>query len=159
MDYLDGRFWYEGPFLMCCNHHEPAPLPYAILPRTDEELWSEDTSQLELPPDGWTIFFACRDCGLVATRGHDRVVSKIVPKLTESVFRNDATLHVAEFPCAETRCKAPTKMHVDIRDGTVEDLLAELKGLKFHGVLPCGHPIKPIPLGRCRVSPVTARLW
>jgi hypothetical protein len=161
-------FWYEAPFLQCAPAPHgsgpgcvySAPLPYENLPRTDDErLWSQNISQLEWPSDEWRVFSGCRHCGLVAIRGRAHLVSEPVVKKSEGRFRNDVTLHYVEFPCANTGCKAPTKMYVDIPDGSVEGLLAELRGVKFHGILPCGHPIKPIPSQLCRIQQVLNRLW
>lgn len=160
-----GHFWYEGPFLECVGLSDQgcdgmAPLPYDNLPQTDyEQLLWQDVSQLEWPSDEWTIFFGCRDCGLVANRGRANLVSEPIPKESEGRFRNDATLHCVEFPCANTSCKVQTKMYVDISDGSVEGLLRDMKEMKFHGSLLCGHPIKPVPSPLCKVLPVTTRLW
>lgn len=167
---LTDSYWYEAPFLQCglerpdtsfkngCN--SSIPLPYDNLPRTDhEQLLLQNISQLEWPSDEWTIFSGCRSCGLVSTRGRQHLVSEAVVKKSEGRFRNDATLYIVEFPCADIRCKAPTRMYVEIPDGIVAGLLGDMQGLKFHGALPCGHPIKPVPSPLCTVSQVVNRLW
>ena len=166
VDLLQDSYWYEAPFLSCGiePYHvgcaSAIPLPYDNLPQTDHELLrSQETSQLVLPLDEWQVFSGCRDCGLVAIRGRAHLDADIVAKESEGRFRADAPLHVVEFPCANTSCKAPAKMYVDIPDGTVEGLLAEMKEGRFHGVLPCGHPIKPVPSQKCAVRQVLNRLW
>lgn len=165
---LEGGYWYEAPFLHCAGErlgsgpgcNSSIPLPYQNLPQTDhEQLWLQEISLLQWPSDEWQVFSACRGCGLVAIRGRAHLVSERVVKQSVSRFCNDLTLHCAEFPCADARCKAPTKMYLEIPNGEVGALLADLKGLKFHGTLPCGHAIKPIPSPLCKIHQVTQRLW
>lgn len=152
LSYLDGSFWYLGPFAFCKNPYfdHPRgkavfPLPFDNLPQTDIDdiqVETEEKDQLVLPPDEWSAMFGCFSCGLVETYDADDVDSMIVLRASEGVFHNDGVCMCVEARCADLRCKAPAKWYVDISDATENDLLTRLRQGYFFGTLPCGHEIR-----------------
>lgn len=168
--FLDGYFWYLGPFTTCKNKYfdhpswtEEITLPWESLPRTDaDEIHSEieEKSQSLLPPDGWQGKLGCFSCGLVDTYNADDVECALVPKPSEGVFHSDGACFCVEGRCVGERCKAPVRWYVDTRDATEGELLQRLRQNHFFGELPCGHNIKTmLDKSSLRTSRQMNRLW
>jgi hypothetical protein len=154
-------YWYQYPYLHCYKCGEQIHLPYENLPQTDQAvgLLISDTDLLESPADEWSAVFGCRECGRVDSYGTKDIFVGIVDKAFQGRYHDDATLFLAEFPCANRSCTIPAKLYVDIRHGTEKDLAELLKSGFFLGNLSCGHLIGSVPLFHCKIRRILQRLW
>lgn len=162
---------YVSPSLTCRSFFDPTveihwiSLPYPDIPHVTEEEWKSlgdtDEDPLESPPDGWTIFFGCRECGHVDTYDFDSVGYGILERQQLAKFHNETNCFSVELQCALQSCKAPSKLHVTLfHNETERDLIRLLRSSFFHGLLPCGHQIMPIPEPFYRdAHRVMNRLW
>jgi hypothetical protein len=156
-------FFYAAPKVTCAKCWADIPLPYPDLPLTDHDHWTagEYESPMETIPDEWKITLGCRECGHVETYPGWHVGDWLVERPTRGKFHNDANMFSVGMRCAKMDCKAPATLHTNLKDGEVEkEFLGLLKQAFFHGSLPCGHQIMPIP--ECYYADphrVLSRLW
>ena len=124
------------------------PVPYSDIPEASEDQWNsgEYESLLVSPPDGWSVIFGCRESGHLGTYGVNDVGEGVLERSNRASFHNETNCFSVKLQCARVDCKAPATLHVNLKDGEAEkDLLRLLKAAFFDGLLPCGHPIVPIP--------------
>ena len=155
-------YWHVQPTIdACVNCGESIPLPYARIPQTDSAEWHgpEDKNQLEWPPDAWSLTYACQACGCVAKYGTADVGCQSSLKQSEGRYRDRATCFCVQFPCGNTRCKAPATVYVDSPNGIEADALSFFRSTKPHGQLLCGHEIATVPTELYKIVRVLQRLW
>jgi hypothetical protein len=154
-------FWNCAPYLKCGRCGDQIPLPYGTLhPLGDEEEWNgpEDNSLLEMPLDGWSVIYGCKECGIVQSYDTSDVYSQLVARDTKGAYPDDATAFYVEFLCANKNCKIPTKVLVDMKGELEADFLRLLESGRLLGDLPCGHSFV-LRKGAYMTSRVSARLW
>jgi hypothetical protein len=157
-------FWYAAPYLQCRGCYAAFPLPYGLMPsleELDQAFEQEENSPLVMPPDGWSATFGCIKCGFVATYDNLQVEERCDPHKIAGGCHDDSVCFSVEFPCANIRCKAPSKILVDMNDeGFETELRRLLKAGKFVGDLPCGHScVLPSREENYRVQRIVTRLW
>jgi predicted RNA-binding Zn-ribbon protein involved in translation (DUF1610 family) len=156
-------FFYLAPAILCHQCRSPIELPYSNLPqvqiRSDGELRLLAGDPPELPPEEWSATFGCRTCGHVTTYAGRAATTVPIQKWKEGSFQSGRGVYRAEFPCGDTRCKAPASMYVDIGEGNANDVIQLLRSAHVQWTLPCGHEIRAAPERYYKISPVMRRMW
>ena len=163
-DYAANRstiYWYLAP-LLTCECRARIELPYSNLPQTDEKgkTLSKGEDPPELPSEGWSATFGCRECGRIIEYFYRDVTIGPIPKMTEGTYQSGKGVYRAEFPCGDRRCTTPVSMYVDIKDRNASEAVELLRSGLFDGkIMPCGHEMKTVPAPLYKVEPVLRRLW
>jgi hypothetical protein len=154
-------YWYVAPFSLCRSCCELTPLPYPNLPQTDQDqlALSQESDLLTWPPDGWSLALACCECGRVETVGPQDLLAEIVQRRSSGKFHDSATFFAVEFPCADTRCKAPQTIHADSGGRSERELIRLFRDGFVHGALACGHPLNTVPEVFYKTRRILERLW
>jgi hypothetical protein len=137
-------------------------LPYSNLPRTDDKgvILLEGGDPPELPSEGWSSTFGCRDCGRIRSYGPADVILWPLHKWTEGLYQSGKGVYRVEFPCGDRRCTTRASIHVDIESGNATAAVALLRsGIFDEKPLSCGHKMKTVPADFYRVEPVMRRMW
>ena len=142
-------YLYVSPEFICHSILDPRrprryfhafPIPYPNIPEVSEDQWrsGEYEDRLEWPLDEWRVLFGCRECGYVATYDADALGETILERNNQANFHNETNCYSVQLQCAKIDCKAPAKLHVNLKDGEgAKELLRLLKESFFDGALPC----------------------
>jgi hypothetical protein len=153
-------FWYLIPAIRCqCGAW--IDLPYFHLPLSDETglTLPEGEDPPQLPLEGWSATFGCRECGRVAGYTAQDVKVVPIPKAREGKHQSGKGVYFAKFPCGDRRCPVLASMYVNIGDGNASEVLDLLRSAHFQWILPCGHEMKTVPERYYEIVPVTRPLW
>jgi hypothetical protein len=145
-------------------------LPYGLLPQVpfpegDEDTIveyseQEDSSLLEMPPDGWSVVYGCIECGCVGVYDASLVQAHHFLVEIEGLCHDYATAYAVEFSCANVHCKAPAKVLVDMTGVEEADIRRLLATGNLVGDLACGHSfVLPNQPDRYKISRVSGRIW
>jgi hypothetical protein len=155
-------FVYIIPDFQCAKCMENLLLPFPDLPEITEAQCSEQEYKgpMDSVPDGWSIVCGCRKCGHVDIYDADWLGESVVPKRVQAKYRSDTNCFCVQLQCARLDCKTPATLHTNLeyKEGA-PDLIHFLRQGFFHGTLPCGHPLMPLPYELYRDCHRIQRLW
>ena len=143
------------PFEGCQFYQEPIRLLFASLGRTADGL-------IGWPEDGTELYLACPACRRVSV--HSQADLRDFPEDDQSVHRKDKVWIRVALLCGSGGCKTPAEFHVLLDQAANNQIASELQTklemAHWTGLLPCGHHIAPVDVGRWYFDrPQLGRLW